>query len=109
MWSNRWSTMPVKITGFNELPAPDERAVLDHMPGTTVPVIRQPFRPGDLLPFWVAGASSDSHHLYDLDVDPDEQENRVGERLEAEMLDLLHTALRDVEAPYEQFERLGIA
>ena len=77
MWSNRWSTMPVNIGGFNELPAPDERAVLDHMPGTTVPVIRQPFRPGDLLPFWVAGADSDRHHLYNLDVDPDEQENRV--------------------------------
>jgi hypothetical protein len=56
----------------------------------------------------VAGASSDSHHLYDLDVDPDEQENRVGERLEAEMLDLLRTALLEVEAPDDQFQRLGI-
>ena len=109
MWSNRWSTMPVNIAGFDELPAPDERAVLDNMPGTTVPVIRQPFQPGDLLPFWVAGADSDRHHLYDLDVDPDEQENRVGESLEAEMLDLLRTALLEVEAPAEQFQRLGIA
>jgi hypothetical protein len=101
--------MPLHIAGFNELPAPDDRAWLDHMPGSAVPVIRQPFQPGDMLPYWVAGASSDRHHLYDLDLDPDEQENRVGESLEADLLDLLRTALLEVEAPDEQFQRLGIA
>ncbi|MGH8631371.1 MAG: sulfatase-like hydrolase/transferase, partial [Burkholderiales bacterium] len=51
MWSNRWSTMPVPSRPELRLPLPDERAVLDRMPGSKVPVIRQPFRAGDLLPF----------------------------------------------------------
>jgi hypothetical protein len=49
------------------------------------------------------------HHLYDLAVDPDERENRHGEATEADMVDLLRTALVDVEAPDEQLARLGIA
>ena len=49
------------------------------------------------------------HHLYDLDVDPDEGENRTGEAREVEMLELLRTALQSLEAPDDQFERLGIA
>ena len=49
-----------------------------------------------------------NHHLYDLDVDPDEQENRVGEGREQEMVELLRTALRSLEAPAEQLQRLGI-
>ena len=63
------------------------------MPGSAIPVIRQPFEPGDLLPFWVGRAAVDRHELYDLDVDPDEQENRVGERVESEMIELLRTGL----------------
>ena len=53
MWSNRWSTMPVHGLTFPLLPLPDDRAELDRMPGSTIPVIRQPFEAGDLLPFWV--------------------------------------------------------
>ena len=49
------------------------------------------------------------HHLYDLGVDPDEGENRRGETTEAEMADLLRTALVEVEAPAEQLERLGLS
>ena len=80
------------------------------MPGSTIPVIRQPFEPGDLLPMWAAiGNSVDRHFLFDLDVDPDEQENRRGESAEVEMIDLLRTALEVVNAPDEQLERLGIA
>ena len=71
-------------------------------------MIRQPFEPGDLLPFWVGRAAVDRHELYDLDVDPDEQENRVGERLEAEMIELLRTALDAVDAPAEHLTRLGL-
>ncbi len=108
MWSNRWSTMPLHIPGFDGLPAPDDRAWLDHMPGSKVPVIRQPFRAGDLLPFWVGNAPVDRHELYDLDHDPDEQENRVGGRDEAEMIELLRVALGAVGAPDEQYERLGV-
>ncbi|MDP1795577.1 MAG: sulfatase [Acidimicrobiales bacterium] len=109
MWSNRWSTMPTQWREF-ALPKPDRRAYLDFMPGSDVPVIRQPFEPGDRLPFWVGNRVND-HHLYDIDNDPHELEDRakLGDPLEAEMLDLLSTALRAVDAPDEQLQRLGIA
>ena len=41
-------------------------------------------------------------------VDPDEQENRVGERVETEMIELLRTGLASVDAPAEQLVRLGL-
>ena len=107
-WSNRWSTMPVHIDGVVGLPAPDQRAWLDTMPGTDVPVLRQPFEAGDPLPIWALGHQVDEHHVYRLDVDPDEQENRSGERAEQEMAELLRTALLEVEAPTEQLQRLGL-
>jgi hypothetical protein len=109
MWSNRWSTMPVHVPGLVELPKPDQRAWLDRMPGSEVPVIRQPFQAGDALPFWVSGgANVGKHHLYDVSVDPDERENRVGEVAERRMQELLRAALHDVEAPTEQLQRLGL-
>lgn len=112
MWSNRWSTMPVHkgLEDFMRFPPPDGRATLDFMPGSDIPVIRQPFTNGDVLPFWASGGRNvGRHHLYDLDVDPDETENRRGGAQEADMADLLRTALIDVEAPGEQLERLGLA
>ena len=72
MWSNRWSTMPVHGMPELRLPRPDDRAFLDRMPGSTVPVIRQPFAAGDLLPFWALGRFS-GNHLYDLRDDPAEE------------------------------------
>jgi arylsulfatase A-like enzyme len=109
MWSNRWSTMPVHVAGMRELPPPDERAWLDRMPGSSIPVIRQPFQPGDALPMWVnGGAAVGRHHLYDLGLDPDESRNLVGDGNEARMLDLLRGALAELEAPTEQWERLGL-
>lgn len=109
MWSNRWSTMPVPSMPGLRLPNPDKRAYLDHMPGTDIPVIRQPWQQGDLLPFWSMNPGIDDHHLYKLTDDPAEEENRVGEPLESDMIELLRSALTDLEAPQEQFERLGIA
>jgi hypothetical protein len=108
MWSNRWSTMPVTALPGLRLPDPDKRAWLDFMPGSTIPVIRQPFAPGDLLPFWSMNPAIDEHHLYNIDLDPDETENRVGESGEADMIELLRVALRAVSAPDEQLERLDI-
>jgi arylsulfatase A-like enzyme len=108
MWSNRWSSMPLPLAGFESLPAPDQRAWLDTMPGSEVPVIRQPFVPGDAMPIFAPGNAVGNHHLYDLTVDPDEQENRVGESTEADMIELLRVALAAVDAPAEQLERLGI-
>ena len=117
MWSNRWSTMPVHgLEDAVRLPPPDRRARLDFMPGTDVPVIRQPFAPRDRLPFWVGHGAVDNHFLFDLADDPDEDENlaggagvRRGSVAEADMVELLRVALKDVEAPDEQLERLGVA
>ncbi len=108
MWSNRWSTMPVPVRPELRLPLPDERAALDRMPGSKVPVIRQPFREGDLLPYWAMGPFS-GNHLYDLDDDPDEENNRAGLRAENEAADKLFQALKQVEAPQDQFVRLALS
>jgi hypothetical protein len=106
MWSNRWSTMPAGLSHLR-LPRPDQRAWLDRMPGTKVPVIRQPFEPGDMLPYWALTRFT-GNHLYDLANDPAEDENRAGEQLEAELADKLRQALMSIEAPQDQFARLGL-
>lgn len=108
MWSNRWSTMPIPSLPGLRLPNPDKRAYLDFMPNSDIPVIRQPFQEGDLLPFWSSKPQIDDHHLYRLDIDPAEEENRKGELLEADMIDMLREALKEMSAPQEQFQRLGI-
>ena len=108
MWSNRWSTMPVHAMPDLKLPMPDRRAVLDFMPGSDIPVIRQPFDRGDPLPFWCYGQKHAEHHLYNIDNDPGEQENRLGGPEERRMVELLHCALTELEAPEEQFQRLGL-
>jgi hypothetical protein len=108
LWSNRWSTMPVHGLPELRLPRPDRRARLDFMPGSDVPVIRQPFAPGDLLPFWAARPRLGEHHCFDIDDDPGEERELTGTRVERDMLALLHAALDDVEAPREQYERLGL-
>jgi arylsulfatase A-like enzyme len=110
MWSNRWSTMPLPGRDpLVSLPRPDKRARLDFMPGTDTPVIRQPFAPDDRLPFWVGRGCVDSHHLYDLDNDPGEDENLAGTRAERDMLDLLRDALDSLDGPDDQLARLGLA
>ncbi|MFT6642697.1 MAG: hypothetical protein ACJAX5_000320, partial [Patiriisocius sp.] len=108
MWSNRWSTMPVPSMPGLRLPNPDHRAYLDFMPGSDVPVIRQPFQQGDMLPFWAMAPQVDDHHLYSIFNDPGETQNRIGDPDEKRMLELLHTALTELQAPAEQFERLGL-
>jgi len=109
MWSNRWSTMPARGFPGAELPRPDGRATLRPAPGSNVPVIRQPFVPGDMLPFWAYGTPCDDHRLYDLDADPGAERDLAGSHQEAEAVDLLRAALEEVGAPEEQFARLGIA
>jgi hypothetical protein len=109
MWSNRWSTMPVHGMPELKLPTPDRRARIDFMPGSDVPVLRQPFAAGDLQPYWCQGQRANWHCLYDVDDDPEENQNRLGGRDESDMIELLRTALKSIEAPDEQLERLGIA
>jgi arylsulfatase A-like enzyme len=108
MWSNRWSTMPLHSHPDLRLPRPDDRAVLDRMPGTTVPVIRQPFTAADLLPFW-AYTEFVGTLAFDLGEDAAEERNLADDKLGRELSDMLYAALRDVEAPPDQFVRLGYA
>ncbi|MBM3718726.1 MAG: sulfatase [Actinobacteria bacterium] len=108
MWSNRWSTMPITSRPDVRMPMPDARAVLDYMPGSTIPVIRQPFRAGDLLPFW-ARAREYETILFDRREDPGEAVDRSGDPVVAEAEELLRTALVEVSAPSEQFERLALS
>jgi hypothetical protein len=93
------------------LPRPDRRATLDYMPGSDVPVIRQPFATGDPTPYWAGMGRFTGDILFDLDDDPGEERNLAGSgsRREAEALDRLRAALDDVEAPVEQLERLGLS
>jgi arylsulfatase A-like enzyme len=109
MWSNRWSTMPTHIlTREQELPLPDQRARLDHMPGSRVPVIRQMWDASDALPYW-AGRRFSGNHLYDLRDDPGENENLAGAACEIDAAGALRDALKSVDAPAEQFVRLGLS
>ncbi len=108
MWSNRWSTMPIPSIPGLRLPNPDQRATLDFMPGTDIPVMRQPFVQGDLLPFWAMEPKVGDHQLYDLYNDPGEENNRLGQAGEASMFEMLRHALSDLDAPAEHFIRLGL-
>lgn len=109
MLSNRWSTMPINALPDLRLPHPDARATLGRMPGSAVPVIRQPFRAGDLLPFWGYGDFVYGTVCFDLDDDPTEDRNRRDDPLGRTHANLLADALREVEAPPEQLVRLGFA
>ena len=109
MWSNRWSTMPVHFPAGLRLPRPDRRAWLDFMPGSEVPVIRQPFEPGDKLPYWGLAPALGDHHCYAYVDDPEEEDNRLGSADEKDLRELLRVALAAVDAPGEQLERLGLA
>ena len=100
--------MPVASRPDVKLPMPDGRATLDFMPGSSIPVIRQPFRAGDLLPFW-AYASQYETWLFDRREDPAETVNRVEDAIAREAEELLRAALVSVSAPSEQFERLGLS
>ncbi len=109
MWSNRWSTMPVSFLPELRLPRPDRRARLEVAPGADVPVLCQPFGPGDLLPFWAYGDDLGSSMAFDLDEDPAEQHDLAGTAVEDELAEQLRDALLEVEAPAEQLVRLGLA
>jgi len=108
LWSNRWSTMPVHAAPDLKLPPPDERARLDRMPGSRVPVLRQPFDRGDRLPYWALGAFR-GNRLYDLEEDPAEDRDLCGGAEERRAEERLRAALDEVEAPADQRERLGLA
>jgi arylsulfatase A-like enzyme len=119
MWSNRWSTMPIPSYPDIRLPRPDRRATLETMPGTDVPVIRQPFVVGDRLPFWAGATPPRETLLFDTERDPDELENRAMTRSggaplklgddERDLADALADELRRIGAPSDLRERLQLA
>ncbi len=107
LWSNRWSTMPSRRTPDLRLPLPDKRARLDFMPGSEVPVIRQPFEAGDRVPYW-ARDQKPGNHLWNLVDDPDEERDLAGSPLEKDVEEQLRAALLEVSAPDDQLVRLGL-
>ena len=108
MYSNRWSTMPTHVLERTaELPLPDHRAVLDRMPGSPVPVLRQIWEADDRAPYW-ASCRFSGNQLFDLAGDPREEENRAGGVDEERAASRLRAALASIEAPAAQFERLGL-
>ncbi len=109
MLSNRWSTMPISSFPDFRLPPPDGRATIGRMPGSEVPVLRQPFADGDLIPFWGYGKFAYGTVCFDVADDPNEERDRSADALGKEHAALLHDALREIEAPEEQFVRLGYA
>lgn len=109
MWSNRWSTLPYRaIQAFPSIPAPDDRARLDHVPGSSAPVIRQPFQPGDMIPYWATGEFS-GDYVFAVKNDPEEKENLAETKQRSIARDLLHTALNELGAPKVQYQRLELA
>jgi arylsulfatase A-like enzyme len=112
MFSNRWSTMPIPIPEQQALPLPDDRAVLSTMPGSNVPVIRQPWDASDRLPYWAWGGLGASH-LWNVRDDPDESHDLLadggtGSNVESQVAERLRSMLLDLEAPPEQLVRLGL-
>jgi hypothetical protein len=108
MYSNRWSTMPIHAFPQLRLPRPNLRATLSHMPGSEVPVIRQPFGVADEVPFWARMSSFHGDVKFDRQQDPNEENNLLKDpalRMSNEV-EAMREALKEVEAPLAQFERL---
>ena len=95
------------IPRYQALPLPDDRAVLDRMPGSGVPVLRQVWEAGDAVPYWAATRFG-GNHLYNLADDPGEELNLTGSAEESAAAERLAAALLAIEAPAAQFERLGL-
>ncbi|NNN02373.1 MAG: sulfatase [Acidimicrobiaceae bacterium] len=110
MYSNRWSSMPVHALAHVRLPRPDRRATIDFMPGSPVPVLRQPYGVGDEVPYWASARSFHGDVLFDRREDPAEVRDLASGRVErgSVHLEALVEALRALEAPLVQFERLGL-
>ena len=108
IWSNRWSTMPMHALPAFRLAPPDRRARGDFMPGSEVPVLRQPHESGDTLPMWATFAEFSGHHLWDLQADPGETEDLADNGpLARDYADRLQQALAAIDAPDDPGLRLG--
>jgi hypothetical protein len=96
------------------LPRPDQRAYLDAMPGSSIPVIRQPFMQGDFLPFWAYGGLKNENLLFDRKNDAGELNNLAAAHgasqtdVEKQLVRKLKEALLEINAPDDVLERLGL-
>ena len=59
------------------------------MPATDCPVIRQPYDANDRTSMFAAARPNRESLLYDVANDPDERENRAGERIERQLAEML--------------------
>jgi len=109
MYSNRWSTMPVHALPDLRLPRPDRRASLAFMPGSDVPVLRQPFDLGDDVPYWARVTSFHGDVLFDRREDPEETTNLATTKVLGPSMEALREAMLEMEAPAPQFERLALS
>ena len=112
MYSNRWSTMPIHAYPNIRLPRPDRRATLEYMPGSDIPVIRQPFTTGDDVPFWARMNSFHGDVVFNRKEDPNEEHNLVKDRSvtsSSSQIEAMREALKSIEAPLVQFERLALS
>lgn len=109
MWSNRWSTLGVRAFPKLRLPRPDYRAVLDHMPGSDVPVIHQLWTAKDAAANPLLGyeLETGSNLLFDAH-DEQQVDNLAGSDRESRYIELLRHALDQVSAPPEQYRRMGL-
>ena len=78
------------------------------MPGSKVPVIRQPFARATCCRSGRTGPFS-GNHLYDLRNDPDEDENRAGESRERDAADQLREALKDDRGAGRSVRAVGVS
>ena len=78
------------------------------MPGSTVPVIRQPFAAGDDAAVLGGAPASPATASTTSTSTPASGRTATGDALEAELVDLLRTALTELEAPDDQLVRLGL-
>jgi arylsulfatase A-like enzyme len=108
MFSSRWSTMPVHALPDLRMPRPNRRAFLDAMPGSDVPIIRQPFAVDDPVPFWAIHPGAMGDQLFDRLEDPHESVNRSEQPRVDDSIDRLREALVSVSAPNEHLARPGI-
>jgi arylsulfatase A-like enzyme len=108
MYSNRWSTMPIHAYPGLRLPRPDRRASLAYMPGSDIPVIRQPFAAGDNVPFWANMSNFHGDHYFNRVDDPLEENNRASNDERETGRAALREALREIDAPLAQLERLDL-
>ena len=96
--------MPIASMPDFKMPMPDSRAVLDYMPGSTVPVIRQPFREGDMLPFW-GYAKQYETMMFHRGEDPDETVNRIDDSIAKDAEELLRVALHQADPGVDRKRR----